>query len=169
LPVTSWPIESVTALNAFYGDPRGKNGEASVGWESANLVDWVPPYPMFYSDGKMTLLKNLRIHQKCLSAFDEAFKAVLDHFGEGAIKTKRLNISGGTYCYRLQRGGSRLSVHSWGCAIDIDPAHNPFPSPWKPYRGMIDPDFAEILQAHGFTWRGSQNDIDPMHFQLAQR
>jgi hypothetical protein len=166
--MTIWPHEDVAALNAFYGDPRGRNGQASMDWEIANLVNWTPPYPIFYSDGKMTPLTHLRVHRKCLDTFDAAFKDVLSHFGIDAIKQKRLNISGGSYCYRLERGGSRLSVHSWGCAIDMDPGHNPFPHAWEPNKGMIDPDFAAILQAHGFDWRGNKGDIDPMHFQLAQ-
>lgn len=164
--MSTWPHEDVSSLNAFYGDPRGPNGQASAAWESSNLVLWTPPYPMFYSDGKMTPLKHLRVHKKCLDTFDAAFKEVLNHFGIDAIKAKRLNISGGTYCYRLERGGSRLSVHSWGCAIDMDPAHNPFPHKWEPNKGMLDPDFAAILQAHGFCWRGNVGDIDAMHFSL---
>ena len=159
-----WPHEDVASLNAFYNDPRGSNGEASAAWESANLVLWTPPYPMFYSDGKMTPLNHLRVHKKCLDTFNAAFSDVLNHFGITVIKNKRLDVSGGTYCYRLERGGSRLSVHSWGCAIDMDPGHNPFPHAWEPNKGMIDPDFAAILQAHGFCWRGNKGDIDPMHF-----
>jgi hypothetical protein len=160
-----WPHEDIPALNAFYGDPRGSNGQASSLWEEANLVLWEPPYPMFYSDGKMTPMHHIRIHKKCLSTFDMAFRSVLVTMGYDKIKQLRLDITGGAYCYRLERGGSRLSVHSWGCAIDMDPGHNPFPTHWKP--GMIDRGFADIMTTHGFCWRGVDGDIDPMHFQLA--
>jgi hypothetical protein len=161
-----WPHEDVQSLNAFYGDPRGSNGEASPIWEADNLRYWEPPYPLFFSDGKHTPLKRLRIHKKCVSTFDEAFKEVLHVFGIDYIVKNRLNISGGATCYRLERGGSRLSVHSWGCAIDMDPAHNPFPAHWR--TGMIDKGFAAIMQKHGFCWRGEGNDVDPMHFQLCK-
>ncbi len=162
----TWPHEDVRALNEFYGDPRGSNGEASSVWQSANLAPWAPPYPMFYSDGKRSPLLHLRVHRKCLSTFDAAFKDALETLGHDYIVAHRLDISGGTFCYRLERGGSRLSVHSWGCAIDMDPAHNPFPHQWADGRGMIDKRFAEILIKHGFDWRGASRDIDPMHFQL---
>jgi hypothetical protein len=161
-----WPHEDVASLNAFYGDPRGKNGQASAAWESANLVEWHPPYGICYSDERHTPMNHLRVHRKCLDTFDEAFNDVLSQLGIDYIHAMRLNISGGTYCYRLERGGSRLSVHSWGCAIDMDPGHNPFPAHWK--AGMIDKRFADILQSHGFCWRGREGDIDPMHFQLAR-
>jgi hypothetical protein len=161
-----WPPEKIPDLNLFYGDPRGANGTPNLSWESRNLTFWEPPYPMFYSDGKMTPLRHLRVHNKCVGTFDAAFKDVLATLGLNYIKEFRLDISGGTYCYRLERGGSRLSVHSWGCAIDMDPGHNPFPTQWKP--GMIDYKFVEIMLKHGFCWRGAGHDIDPMHFQLCQ-
>ena len=65
------------------------------------------------------------------------------------------------------RGGSRLSVHAWGIAIDMDPARNPFPARWR--EGMLNPDFADILEKHGIWWRGRPGDNDPMHFQCAWR
>ena len=166
--INAWPRETVAALNAFYGDPRGHGGEASSSWSALNLVMWIPPYPIFYSDEDRTPLHHLRVHKKCIATFDAAFKDVLGSLGHEYIKTHRLDVSGGTFCYRVQRGGSRLSVHSWGCAIDMDPGRNPFPHRWEADRGMIDLQFARILQKHGFDWRGSAGDNDPMHFQLCQ-
>jgi hypothetical protein len=167
-PQSPWPHEDVAALNAFYGDPRGPNGKENPSWAAKNLVSWAPPYPIFYSDGQRTPLRHLRIHRKCVGAFDAAFKDVLATLGADYIHTHNLNVSGGAFCYRVERGGSRLSVHSWGCAIDMDPGHNPFPHVWVPNKGFIDTRFAEILEAHGFCWRGARGDIDPMHFQLCQ-
>lgn len=166
--MSQWPHEDLKSLNAFYGDPRGLDGEASGSWQRLNLIRWVPAYPMFYSDEDRTPLRTLWIHKKCVETFEAAFQDVLKTVGRDYIEAKRLNISGGTFCYRVQRGGSRLSVHSWGCAIDMDPAHNPFPARWRTGKGMIDETFATILQKHGFCWRGAKGDDDPMHFQLAQ-
>jgi hypothetical protein len=162
------PHEDIASLNAFYGDPRGPNGQASARWSLENLVHWAPPYPMFYSDGIHTPMLHLRVHKKCIDAFNAAFNDVLASLGHDYIAAHRLNITGGTFCYRLQRGGSRLSVHSWGIAIDMDPGHNPFPRRWAGGQ-MLDLKFAQILQKHGFTWRGVNGDDDPMHLQLATR
>jgi hypothetical protein len=159
-----WPHEDTPALNTFYGDPRGTNGQASAAWQAENLVQWVTPYPMFYSDGKHTPMEHLHVHKKCLSTFHDAFTDVLQTMGIDKIRQLRLDVTGGTFCFRPERGGSRLSVHSLGCAIDMDPGHNPFPHVWEPGRGMIDPQFASILQKHGFCWRGAHNDVDSMHF-----
>jgi hypothetical protein len=165
----TWPHEDTTTLDAFYGNPDGVNGEASPAWQAENLIAWVPPYPMFYSDEDRTPLQHLRVHKKCVQTFADAFRDVLLTLGADYIKTHRLDISGGTFCYRVQRGGSRLSVHSWGCAIDMDPGRNPFPAHWRDGKGMIDAKFAAILVKHGFTWRGANGDIDAMHFQLCHR
>ena len=162
-----FPHQDTASLNEFYGDPRGRNGNASPKWYSANMVKWVPPYQIYYSDGKKTPFKFLMVHQKCLQTFQTAYTDVLKHIGQEQISKLRLDISGGAFCYRLERGGSSLSVHSWGCAIDMDPAHNPFPHKWK--QGGIDPTFCQIMESHGFWWRGENNDIDPMHFQCCYR
>ena len=165
----NWPHEDIFALNSFYGDPRGRNGEANPAWETASLVHWEPPYPMYYSDGQRQPMQHLRVHRKCLETFGAAFKDALVVLGHDYIVAHQLDITGGTFCYRTQRGGSRLSVHSWSCAIDMDPAHNPFPRRWTANHGMLDLRFAQILQRHGFIWRGADGDDDPMHLQLARR
>lgn len=163
-----WPHQDAAALNVFYGDPRGANGQANPKWEAGNIGYWKPPYPMFYSDGKKTpFARGIRMHRRCHQAFTAAFTDVLQTLGHDFIVANRLDISGGAFNYRVERGGARLSVHAWGCAIDMDPAHNPFPARWR--KGMIDARFAAILEKHGFTWRGANADIDPMHFQLANR
>lgn len=165
-----YPRETVDELIKFYGDPRGRNGKESPKWFAANLVRWMPPYPMYYSDGKRTpFTKGLWVHKKCLGSFNDAFAEVLKEFGHQKIEELRLNISGGVFSYRVQRNGTRLSIHSWACAIDMDPARNPFPAKWKPNKGMLDLDFVAILEKHGFWWRGRDGDTDPMHLQCAWR
>ena len=70
----AFPHEDTASLNAFYGDPRGHNGEADPHWAAENLVLWTPPYPMFYSDEIRSPLTHFRFHKKCVEAFDAAFK-----------------------------------------------------------------------------------------------
>lgn len=162
-----FPKEDEVALDGFFGNPRGKNGKVSISWFRDNIVKWTPPYPFFYSDGKQ-LLKHLLVHKKCLPYFQAAFLGVLHHFGHQEIEEKRLNICGGTFNYRLMRGSHKLSTHGYGIAIDMDPQHNPYHHTWKE-EGGIDKAFINILETHGFYWRGHNGDIDPMHFQCAYR
>ena len=164
-----WPHEDDASLNAFYGNPMGPHGPGDPHWEAENLVLWTPPYPLFFSNAAKSPLKSLRVHKKCKDVFDAAYLDVLKKLGLKYIQDHHLDISGGTYVPRLMRGsGSRLSVHTWGCAVDMDPARNPWPGQWKNDGKHIDHNFAEILISHGFDWRGDNGDNDPMHFQLAR-
>jgi hypothetical protein len=166
-PQHKWPHQDEASLDAFYGDPHLVGDAVSARWAAENLVVWTPPYPLFYSDTRRSPLLHLKLHRLCEPTFTAAFQDVLDKLGIDYIQHNRLNISGGTFVPRLERGGENPSVHTWGCAIDMDPGHNRFPSHWQP--GMIDPHFATILMQHGFTWRGVTGDDDPMHFQLCYR
>jgi hypothetical protein len=162
----AFPHEDSVSLDKFYGNPRGRNGRVSSTWYKNHIVNWKPPYPIFYSDGHQPM-RMLLVHKLCVPAFDGAFTEVLNHFGPDAIKEKHLDICGGTYNYRNMRGGSRLSVHAYGIAIDMDPENNPFPHRWT--EDGIDLDFVKIMEKHGFWWRGHHGDIDPMHFQCTFR
>ena len=69
------------------------------------------------------------------------------------------------------RGGDRWSTHSWGIAIDIDPARNSLRTPWKEsYLGKPEcRDFVEAFKSVGAYSLGLEKNYDPMHFQFAWR
>ncbi len=70
---------------------------------------------------------------------------------------------GGCFAYRPQRTGSKLSTHSWGIAIDLNPATNQQGSD-----GNMDPKLVEIFRCARFQWGGDWKGKarDPMHFQF---
>ena len=71
---------------------------------------------------------------------------------------------GGCYNYRKKRGNDiKLSTHSWGIAIDLNPATNRMGTP-----GDMHPDIVEIFRKAGFKWGGDwpRGGKDPMHFQF---
>lgn len=77
---------------------------------------------------------------------------------------KRLPTVVQTYCLRHMCWNPKrhLSYHSWGIALDIDPATNPMGT-----RGDIPLWVAEKFEEWGFTWGGnwSGKQADPMHFE----
>jgi len=163
----TWPNERACAM--FYGDPSGSNGSANPKWEAANIVDLVPPYDMQFSWGPKCA--RLRFHRKCRDAFGEALLEVKKLYGtQRNIEAYRMHLTGGSFMFRLMRGsGSRLSVHAYGAALDIDPQHNPFPHTWRPFPTGMPREAAACFEKVGLIWRGANGDVDAMHFQAATR
>lgn len=71
----------------------------------------------------------------------------------------------GCYNFRPVRGGTHLSLHSWGIAIDLNAASNPLGST---DRSKQPPELVAAFKRHGFWWGADyHNRKDPMHFQRA--
>jgi hypothetical protein len=163
---TNWPLQSEAAMNEFYGNPRGRNGLASQAWERQNLVYAKAPYVMTYA-GKP--VSGARVHKKCKEAFEAVFELIWDASGrdQRTVDDWGASIYAGAYNFRLMRGGNRLSIHSWGAAIDLDPARNPYH-----HKGHFTNtcQVTKAFEALGFTWGGhwQGNYVDPMHYQAAR-
>jgi hypothetical protein len=152
---------------AFYGDPRGRNGAASPKWEAANLTRLQPPFRMTYAG---TPIKSLRIHRLCAQSLARVLLAIWEAAGRDQKKVDAwgASIYGGAYNFRLMRGGSSLSMHSYGCAIDLDPARNAFHDLSGHFHEC--PQVVAAFEAEGWTWGGrwAGRSCDPMHFQAAR-
>ena len=159
----AWPNQA--GRDAFYGNPRGKDPtKPSAAWEKANLVRITPPFKMTY-DGKP--VSSLRIHRLCAASLMRVFEAIwvaADRKQE-VIDQWGVSIFGGTYNYRLTRGGNTLSSHSWACAIDLDPANNGFGDPTPKFANH--PAVLKAFADEGWTWGGRWSKPDGMHWQAA--
>lgn len=160
-----WPKQ--TECNAFYGNPKGINGRASPKWESENLCYISPPFKMTY-DGQP--VKKLRVHKKCADSLSKILNNLWEISGKSqqVVDTWGVSIYGGAYNYRLMRGGGQLSMHSWGCAIDLDPARNGFHDTSPNFKRY--PQVIKAFEDEGWTWGGrwSGRSCDGMHFQAAR-
>lgn len=69
----------------------------------------------------------------------------------------------GCWNVRYMKGGNSLSIHSWGLAIDINAAENPFNSG----DFAMSDQFAQCFKDAGLHWGGDWiSPVDAMHFQL---
>jgi hypothetical protein len=101
----------------------------------------------------------------------------IDEFGGSDDASMAADNTSGFNC-RKAVGGSGLSMHSYGLAIDIDPRENPYveggrvlPPEGKPYvdRSNVRPGMAEsgvvrAFRSVGWQWGGTWSSPDYQHF-----
>lgn len=168
-----WPSQSIEAMNGFYGNPdANQDGAADPSWYSANIVKITPPFPMFYPmEGESgRLIKRgkkweaLRVHKKCAASLLECLAEIPAIFTAEEIQRYELDLCGGVHVFRLMRNGRRLSIHSWGAAIDLSHLINRYKRPYNEAQGMMPQRAADIFLKRGWSWLKSN---DAMHFQAA--
>lgn len=155
-PALAWPRQA--DLVRFYG-PVGTNQT------SLKL-----PYAMRLAWDTDTVVTSFTCHEKAHDAFGRIFANVLSEYGEDRIKALRLDMFGGCFNVRKMRGGSSYSTHSWGIAVDLDPANNQLR--WGRDRASFArpdyDDFWRIVAAEGALSLGIARNYDWMHFQFAR-
>ncbi|WP_428653404.1 M15 family metallopeptidase [Runella sp.] len=119
-----------------------------------------------------TLKKKLLVTK--INSVDKYFQALSDELEQHPELMKYVNNPAGTFSWRVISGTNRLSMHSYGVAIDInlDLSHY-----WQwdcrckdeavplTYRNLIADKVVEIFEKHGFIWGGKWYHYDTMHFE----
>ena len=154
---------------AYYGDSdTGHDGIPDRTWELANLERFAPPYRMVLAWDTTKELHSITCHKKCASSLFKILTSICAHYGsQAAIEAARMHMFGGAYNFRLMRGSLKLSMHAYGCAIDLDPASNALGRPYKETLGMMPMAVVEIFEAEGAIWGGRWKRPDCQHFQFA--
>ncbi len=143
--------------------PRS-NGEASSIWERANIVRVPAPWRLVTA-WDFQRVKGVRIHTKCAASLTAALERVWvasDH-SEAKIKEWGMHLYAGGYNFRLMRGRTKLSMHSWGCAVDFDSARNAFGDRTPNFASI--PAVLEAFASEGWIWGGAWSKPDGMHWQ----
>lgn len=125
------------------------------------------PYPVRLSWSRNVKTKRFQCHKSVASRLLNVFNELLAHYGYDRLVELGIDLYGGCFNYRLMRGGSELSSHSWGTAIDLDPDRNLLHESKKTarfarpeYKPMID-----IFYRNGFISYGVEFNYDWMHFE----
>lgn len=170
-----WPKQS--ECDVFYGNPRGKvGGTASGFWERENLV-LVDKLPFLVRYAGQPV-RGLRLHRKCADAYRAWMEAVWRNASrdQRVIDAWGMGTYGGGYNFRLMRGLNSLSMHSYGCAVDFDPARNALADSTPHFatlrKEVVDP-FIKLGGVWGGDWNGNgissdERRCDGMHFQFAR-
>lgn len=144
----------------------GKPNETGTGY----LIFIPLPYPMRLAWDTTVSIKRMSCHKDVADNFIAVFDDLLEYYGYDEIHRLGIDLYGGCFNYRKMRGGSSWSKHSWGIAIDLDPARNLLKETSRTarfarpeYQPMID-----IFYRHGFISLGVEKNYDWMHFEIGQ-
>ena len=139
----------------MYGNSSGEVRSTLVS------VSWLPN----------TLNKNVVFTS--VNSADEKLQAVSDELDELPNDLKKyVKKTAGTFNWRVISGTNRLSMHSFGLAIDINVDYSNYWKWEKPgsdgvlrYKNKIPMEIVEIFEKHGFIWGGKWYHYDTMHFE----
>jgi len=145
---------------ALYGDPGPyvrEDGTVSPIWE-ARMTTVKLPTPMPLGWNRRQYATRVRVNQAIADVVEETLRD-LASLGAWA----KLQTYDGGYIFRLTRGGSKLSMHGLGGALDFD-------APWNRLgqKPTMDREVVRIFRHHGWTWGGQWKRPDGMHFQFGR-
>ena len=157
----NWPEERPETLNDFYGPPNE---------EGTELVTISVPYPHKLSWDPSTRVNRIKCHRKVAASIERVLSKVVDAYGRQDISRLGLDLWGGCFNFRLKRGGTTPSMHSWGIAMDYDPDRNRLS--WGFSRATFaSPDFDpwwKCWEDEGWVSLGRTQNRDWMHLQAAR-
>jgi hypothetical protein len=166
-------------IAAMFGNPANADGTLNEAWEGENIRKIAPPdgWQLFYqSDNGLVAVSGIRMHRLLEDSFHAVLDEIWDHakqqVGNAAdakairdwLHQQRLDQHGGGFNFRPITGGTSLSLHSYGIAIDWDPENNPRK---KPLTVALPDWWFDIWHAHGWSDGRHFTTPDPMHVQFA--
>lgn len=144
-----------------------KYGEPNVTGEGY-LETLILPYPMRVAWDTDHKVERIRCHKLVVPNMTNIFDEILAAYGYDKIVELGIDLYGGMFNYRKKIGGSVLSTHSWGIAIDLDPANNQLR--WDRHKAKFaKPEYKPLLEAfykNGFINLGVEKNYDWMHFEI---
>lgn len=127
------------------------------------------PYPMRIAWDTKTIVTKMQCHKLAAEPFKKVFTDLLTHYGLSELQRLGIDLFGGCVNVRKMRGSTtKWSRHSWGIAIDLDPARNGLKTK-KPTAQFSKPEYKpmlDIFARNGFISYGVDRDYDWMHFEL---
>lgn len=158
----NWPVQSQSALEEFYGKAKPTGNK--------NLTTFAIPYPMVLAWDTSKKVTKITAHVKVKDSVLRVLNKVHDYYGLTEIKRLRLDYFGGCFNYRVMRGGTSLSTHSWGIALDFDPINNQLR--WGSDKATFArPEYNkwwEFWEEEGWVSLGRERNYDWMHIQAAK-
>jgi hypothetical protein len=127
------------------------------------------PYTLKLAWNKTQKINKFTCHEKVADSILRVLNRVLDYY-DTRISSLGLDLFGGCLNVRKKRGGTTWSTHSWGVAIDWDPARNQLK--WNHTKAnFANPEYDKWFQLwedEGWASMGRIRDYDWMHISAVQ-
>jgi hypothetical protein len=161
VPPALLPPDGLDQIMAVFGniyDYLRDDGSLDPRWEADQLGRAQLPFGLPLSWDQSKLARTIYGHKRLTPVFTDVFAAIQREGLQGQLRTY-----GGCYNFRGKRTSGKLSTHSWGIAIDLNPETNAQGGAGNMHEGIVD-----IFRRFGFKWGGdwSGKTKDPMHFQF---
>lgn len=150
--------------------PRQKDMQAFYGKPGENLATFEIPYPLRLSWDKGTIVRKMTLNRKCGPSAVKVLEEVERTYNEAERRNLGLDLFGGSYNNRTMRGGTAISTHAYGIAIDFDPERNGLNTK-APQARLSHADAIPFWQAwerEGWVSLGRARNFDFMHVQAAR-
>jgi hypothetical protein len=162
LPQTIYklPRETNTAISAFYGPPS----------KNPSYLEWFsfPTQTLLYSRTGADLSNRVgdsrddhRTHRLLATRLESALAQIYLTLGHDRYIKEGWHVYGGSHNYRTKTGGSSLSTHAWGAAVDMCPSDNTY----QQRSTTFSIEAINIMESYGFLSGGRAWGKDWMHFQ----
>lgn len=159
LNLEPWPRQR--DLTRFYGEAGGPQCTAG----KVNL-----PFRMKIAWNRRQTITRFSCHEKVADSAERVYKKIASAYSPEAISRLGFDLFGGCYNFRNKRGGSTLSTHAYGIAIDTDPERNQLR--WGRDRALLATpeceEFWRIWESERWLSLGRARNFDWMHVQAAR-
>jgi hypothetical protein len=151
-------LEGIVASFGNIYDYIQPGGSLDSRWQADCLASVELPFPLPLSWDLSKSVRRMTCHKRMVEIFASVFGLV-----QARGLQPEISSFGGCFAFRQQRTGAKLSTHSWGIAIGLNPETNVQGSP-----GNMDARLIEIFRGAGFEWGGNWpgRNQDAMHFQF---
>jgi hypothetical protein len=158
LPIAPHGLNEIIARFGNIHEYVGTDGQLEARWQADFLERVSLPFSLPLSWDLSRSITQMTCHRRMTRVFSSVFSSI-----QGRGLQARITSFGGCFAFRPQRTGSKLSTHSWGIAIDLNPESN-----LQGSDGDMDAELIDIFRRAGFEWGGdwTGKTRDPMHFQF---
>lgn len=153
-----------------HGFPTYANIRKVYGEPATSLKTVRVPFELKLAWDTSVTVQKITCHKKVAPSLLGVLEDLLEHYGLEELQRLGIDLYGGCFNKRKMRGGSKLSTHSWGAAIDLHPVQNQLR--WNHKKALFAKNEYQFLlkafAAEGWVSLGAAKDYDWMHFQAVK-